>query len=258
MEPNMEHSGHGGHSPSGDTGAPPASGPYNINFQVTEAATADAESELSFVVTEQAVGEPLESFELLHDRLMHLIIVDETLSYFDHVHPTLSDGAFRISHTFPKAGRYKLWAEAKPEGASSVLAAFRLDVKAGNASQDSGPAPEPDAGYRVSLTPSGSAPMHQPVDLTFEIADPDGKPVTDLEPLMAAGGHCVIISRDLRDFLHVHPMQDVDPDWRGGPQVEFMTTFHKPGSYRIWGQFQHRGSLITAGFALDVAESHHH
>jgi hypothetical protein len=189
---------------------------------------------------------------------MHLIIVDETLAYFDHVHPAFRDGAFRISHVFPSAGRYKLWAEAKPQGAEPVLAAFRLDVGPDGASRDTSAAPGSEAGYQVSLTPSGSVPMHKPVELTFEIADSGGMPVTDLEPLMAAGGHCVIISSDLRDFLHVHPAEDVSPEWRGGPSVKFLTSFHRAGSYRVWGQFQHGKSLITAGFALDVHDSQHH
>ena len=137
LEPNMEHAAHTGHSPSGETDSSPTVGSYNINFQVAGAPMAGAECELSFMVTEQRIGEPLEAFELLHDRLMHLIIVDETLSYFEHVHPAFTDGAFRITHAFPTAGRYKLWAEAKPQGAEPVLAAFRLNVGSGQAGPES-------------------------------------------------------------------------------------------------------------------------
>src|SRR5687768_18013380 len=102
----MEHSAHADHAAASET-LSSAAATVNINFQVAGAPIAGARCELSFVVTEQKVGEPLESFELLHDRLMHLIIVDETLAYFDHVHPAFRDGAFRISHVFPSAGRYK-------------------------------------------------------------------------------------------------------------------------------------------------------
>ena len=66
----MEHSAHAGHTAASGTPSS-AAATYNINFQVTVPPIAGAESELSFVVTEQKVGEPLESFELLHDRLMH-------------------------------------------------------------------------------------------------------------------------------------------------------------------------------------------
>jgi hypothetical protein len=54
---------------------------------------------------------------------------------------------------------------------------------------------------------------------------------------MAAGGHCVIIDADAREFLHVHPAEEVDDiaNWRGGPSVSFIANFPKPGLYRAWG-----------------------
>ena len=48
---------------------------------------------------------------------MHLIIVNsEDLSHFAHIHPKLDKetGIFHIAHTFAKAGRYKMWIDAKP------------------------------------------------------------------------------------------------------------------------------------------------
>jgi hypothetical protein len=90
--------------------------------------------------------------------------------------------------------------------------------------------------------------------MTFEIKDANGKPITNLEPLMAAGGHCVIIDADGREFLHVHPAEEVHDviSWRGGPSVSFLANFPKPGLYRAWGQFQHEGRLLTADFTFEV------
>jgi hypothetical protein len=246
----MEHSAsHAGHSA-------PAATNYNINLQVEGSLRAGRPVQLEFVVTEQRVGDPLAHFEPLHERLMHLIIVDESLSYFAHIHPALEVDAFRISHAFPEGGGYKLWAEVKPAGAEPVLTAFRLRVGPGGAVPASMEAP--DAGYRVNLSPSGRAPLHEEVEMAFEVADEGGTPVTDLEPLMAAGGHCVIISSDLKDFIHVHPVEEVGSDWRGGPRVSFVTNFRRPGGYKIWGQFQHRGRPITAAFETVVEAGGHH
>jgi hypothetical protein len=92
------------------------------------------------------------------------------------------------------------------------------------------------------------------VDIAFSISDISGRPITNLEPLMAAGGHSVIISSDLREFLHVHPTEGIDANWRGGPYISFKTNFPKPGLYKAWAQFQHKGTVITAsGFILKVA-----
>jgi hypothetical protein len=92
------------------------------------------------------------------------------------------------------------------------------------------------------------------VTITFEIRDANGKPIRNLEPLMAAGGHCVIISAEGHDFLHVHPIEEVDDvsSWRGGPSISFLANFPKPGLYRAWGQFQHEGRLLTADFTFEV------
>ena len=69
---------------------------------------------------------------------------------------------------------------------------------------------------------------------------------------MGAGGHSVIISSDIQEFLHVHPAEEVKPDWKGGPHVSFGTSFPKPGLYKVWGQFQHKGRIIMADFVLKV------
>ncbi|MFL6404202.1 MAG: hypothetical protein ACJ71M_12075 [Nitrososphaeraceae archaeon] len=88
----------------------------------------------------------------------------------------------------------------------------------------------------------------------FCILDISGRPITNLEPLMAAEGHSVIISGDLKEFLHVHPTEEVDLNWHGGPDISFKISFPKPGLYKAWGQFQHQGIVITAtGFVLKVA-----
>src|SRR5215210_7708984 len=77
------------------------------------------------------------------------------------------------------------------------------------------------------------------VKMTFEIRDANNKPISNLEPLMAAGGHCVIIDADCHEYLHVDPAEEVggsDDDvahqvltrlasWPGEPSVSFMANF---------------------------------
>jgi hypothetical protein len=82
--------------------------------------------------------------------------------------------------------------------------------------------------------------------------DQNSNAITDLTPLMGAGGHSVIISNNLQEFLHVHPTKEVGSDWKGGPEISFSTIFPYPGLYKIWGQFQHQNVTITADFVLEV------
>ncbi len=57
---------------------------YNVNVQFDPATPlAGKPTRLSLVVTEQKVGEPIKQFDIIHDKLMHLIIVNkEGLSHF--------------------------------------------------------------------------------------------------------------------------------------------------------------------------------
>jgi hypothetical protein len=236
---------------------------YNLNLlydPITPKARKPTKLILS--VTEQRSGNPITEFEVLHDKLMHLIIVSEDLSYFAHIHPRLEHNSesFTISHIFPEAGKYKLWVDFKPKGGSQTLIAFMMNV-AGNPihkpiqlvydSRDT--KQSVDGKYQINLKLPQKLVAHNDADIVFRIADIAGNPVTDLEPLMGAGGHSVIISSDIREFLHVHPIEEVDSNWKGGPEVSFRTNFPKSGLYKAWGQFQHQGKIIITDFTLEVA-----
>jgi hypothetical protein len=244
---------------------------YNVNVQFDPATPqAGKPTSLRMVVTEQKVGEPIKQFDILHDKLMHLIIVNsEDLSHFAHIHPELDKetGIFHIPHTFSKAGKYKMWIDTKPKGGIQTLTAFAFNVEGQPVHT---PATMEHEHTRVKNVVAEGQSYEvilncQPeqlvagrdVKMTFEIKDAKGNPISNLEPLMAAGGHCVIIDAGAREFLHVHPTEEIgDVDnlasWRGGPSVSFLANFPKPGLYRAWGQFQHEGKLLTADFTFEV------
>jgi hypothetical protein len=241
---------------------------YNVNVQFDPAIPqAGKPTRLSLVVTEQKVGEPIKQFDIIHDKLMHLIIVNkEDLSHFAHIHPNLDreTGIFHIMHTFAKAGKYKMWIDVKPkDGMQQILTAFAFIVEGQPIHLPAKIAHEQTRlknvhaqgqSYQIALN---CEPEHlvvgRDIKMTFEIKDANGKPITNLEPLMAAGGHCVIIDAHGREFLHVHPAEVHDGvNWRGGPSVLFLANFPKAGLYRAWGQFQHEGRLLTADFTFEV------
>ena len=243
---------------------------YNVNVHFDPPTPqAGKPTNLSLIITEQKVGEPIKQFDVIHDKLMHLIIVNsEDLSHFAHVHPELNKetGIFHIIHTFAKAGRYKMWIDAKPKGGIQILTAFPFNVEGQPVHTPATIAHEQTRvknvvaeaqSYQVSLRCQPEQLVSgRDIKMTFEIRDASGKPISNLEPLMAAGGHCVIIDADGQEFLHVHPAEEIDDviSWRGGPNVSFLANFPKPGLYRAWGQFQHEGRLLTADFTFEVAK----
>jgi len=254
---------------------------YNVNVQFDPATPqASKPTNLSLVVTEQKVEEPTKDFDIIHDKIMHLIIVNsEDLSHFAHIHPELDKetGIFHTVHTFSKAGKYKMWIDVKPKGGiQRVLTAFPFNVEGQPVHSPATIVPDITPMKKVVITDGHSYQVSldfQPkpliarssVKMTFEIKDANNKPVSNLEPLMAAGGHCVIIDADCHEFLHVHPAEEGGGDddiahrvlarpasWRGGSSISFMANFPKPGLYKTWGQFQHEGRLLIADFTFEV------
>ena len=154
-----------------------------------------------------------------------------------------------------------MWVDFKPKGGKQTLITFLADVKGLPTHKPVMPVYDriyvnesADKNYRITLKlPQGKVVARRDTDIVFSISDASGNPITDLEPLMGAGGHSVIISSDLQEFLHVHPTEEVNPDWKGGPHISFRTIFPKPGLYKTWGQFQHKGKIIMADFILKVA-----
>jgi hypothetical protein len=65
---------------------------YNINLQ-SNSATPEAgkPTRLTLVGTEQNIGDPITEFDTIHDKLMHLIIVNnnDLSSYFAHFIPAI-------------------------------------------------------------------------------------------------------------------------------------------------------------------------
>ncbi len=200
-------------------------------------------------------GRPMQDLAVVHTKKLHLIVASSDLSFFDHVHPELQpNGTLTLDYRFPHAGEYYLYADITPvEDRNQV---FRLPVTV------TGTAPEPQrlietpanarviGDYRVELSLNPNPlQRNEETQLAFTISE-NGRPVTDLEPFLGAGGHCVILSEDTRGYLHSHPLE-MDPT-AIGPTVTFHTTFRRSGLYKIWGQFLHHGKPLTADFVVRV------
>ena len=199
-------------------------------------------------------GKPIEKFAISHEKLLHLIIVSEDMQQFRHIHPGYDgDGVFRVMTQFAAGGRYKWFADFVPDGSSTVTRAGWLTV-GGKPVYDS-PAPQPDAslvqkadGIEISLAIS-QAQVRENTTLTFTFRDEKtGKELTDMENYLGAAGHIVILSKDMETYLHVHP-KDTNS---GGSSASFTTVFPTNGIYKLWGQFQRDGRVVTVPFVIQV------
>lgn len=175
-------------------------------------------------------GTPVKDFAVVHDKLMHLIVVSKDLSWFNHVHPEYKgDGVFSLRTTLPRGGEYKLFADYTPKDGEHEVAQQEIRVAGSNTlpakptlvadkmqgawmikrvSSHAEDTP-PTAGgtpYQVALMPMpANLEAGKDVMLHFQVRDAAGKPLSDLQPYLGAMGHAVILSADAKNYLHTHP-----------------------------------------------------
>ena len=196
-------------------------------------------------------GAPIKQFDVLHEKLVHLIVVREGLDEFAHLHPEVdASGTITIEYTFPKSGTYRLFADHQPQGKSPGLATGEI-VVAGDG--EPAAALVPNASNEVAVGEIKAHVTIQPGDrettVRFHLVDAAGQAVGDLQPYLGAMGHLVIISADGRAYVHAHPLGEAKTAPEGA--VEFAAHFPKPGIYKAWGQFQRGGSVFTVPFVLE-------
>ncbi len=83
----------------------------------------------------------------------------------------------------------------------------------------------------------------------FATVTKDGAAVTDLEPYQGAFGHLVALRSPDLAYLHVHPSAPATAG-RAGPGVAFVADVPTAGTYRLFLDFAHAGTVRTAEFTI--------
>lgn len=256
---------------------------YDLDFRTVPAVVrAGHKATLRFQVLHPGTGEVVRKFETVHERQYHLFVISQDMQHFEHIHPReLADGTWTIDLTLPKPGYYKVLSDVLPSGGSSqfiarplVTAGYERDLVAGSAHLvPDAVLTKTDAGITASVT-------YDPVQfvvgqyghITYHLVDSaTGKPITDLQTYLGAFGHTLIMSEDMAEYVHSHPLDIIAmPDdgggppvfrippgadlekLRGGPDVTFEGLMPKPGRYRAWTQFRRNNRLHTFAFTFDV------
>ena len=204
-------------------------------------------SVLQFAVHDPWKNRPVGTFNLVHEKMFHAFVVSQDLEFFEHGHPTyVGDGRFQYTTTFPKAGMYRVLGDFYPEGGLPQLSSSTMFV-------DGEPPPLPQLGHDYATKTAANLT----VGLETMPKDPVATSRTQLrllvrgdrplEKYLGAWGHMLAASSDLIDMMHEHPfLAD------GGERVEFEMVFPRPGTYRVWVQFQSAGVVNTAHFDVPV------
>ncbi len=205
---------------------------------------------LRFVI-EGPDGQPVTSYDEVHDRPLHLVKVRRDFQGYQHVHPTMAEDGTWTARVTLAPGSNRVLADFTPAGGPALV--LGTDVQL---SGEVDLAPVPGVvrtarvdGYRVTLRGELRPGEAHQLDATITR---DGEPVTDLQPYLGAYGHLVALREGDLGYLHVHPLES-EP----GPDVPFVVEVPSPGGYRLFLDFKHDGVVHTAEFALAAGGADH-
>lgn len=186
---------------------------------------------------------PLRSYDVTHEKRLHLIIVRRDLTGFHHIHPVRHGDRWVATIPALHPGSYRAFADFSTRGEKTVLG---VDLAVPGAFTPS-PLPRtnrpatPD-GYVVSVNPAGPFAAGKETTVSFHVTR-NGKSVP-VGRYLGARGHLVILRAGDLAYLHTHADED---------SLRFDTTFPSAGRYRAFLQFSAGGSVHTAPFTIGVS-----
>lgn len=208
-----------------------------------------------------ASGKPIGPADLIvaHTRKLHLLVVDPTLSDYQHVHPEPGrrDGEWTFALTPRRSGVYRVFADFTPAATQRGLYAAAEFTVPGTVPSviNVGNTTWMDRGFKFELVLPAVLEAGKPADLKFRIGSPGSvKEPVPLQPVMGAFAHLVAFDETRSGFAHLHPMETdlAKPPDALNPELNFKITIPSPGRYVIWAQVDLAGKEVFAPFWVDV------
>jgi len=207
-------------------------------------------------------GKPmtLDQLEVAHTEKIHLLVIDQSVTDYHHLHPKAGDkpGEYRFDFAPKFGGTYHIWADLVPKATGKqeyAKTTVKVDGPAATPNTSVNTTAEVD-GYRFELTTENDAPLQagKSTLVKVKVTGPDGRGFSKLEPVMGAFAHMVAFPSDLASVTHVHPMgaEPKTASERGGPDLSFHVEGDKPGFHKFFLQVQIGGKDKFAALGLKV------
>lgn len=246
-----DHSGHSGHGGAQPGGLAVSENGYTLDLDAT-ILTAGVQP-VSFRVIGPD-GQAVTEFVAEHEKELHFIAVRRDTSGFQHVHPVMDEKGTWSVELALEPGDWRFFADIHPAGHDGTMT-LGIDA-AVTGPYDPRPLPEATGiaqigEYAVAL--DGELLPGESSELTLTVSR-NGRPVTDLQPYLAAYGHLVALRVGDLGYLHVHPEGEPgDGATAPGPEISFMAVAPTAGTYRLYLDFQHNDVVRTAEFTVRTA-----
>lgn len=242
----VAHSTHatgGAVTSDGPRGLAIAQAGYRLDVDST---TIAAETPVSFGFSIlDSSGLAVTRFNQLHERPFHLIVLSRNMVDYLHLHPVMdAAGHWTVDVPALTPGSYRVFADFQPTGAANLTLGTDITVP-GNVDSVALP-PAADVamidGYKITMN---GAPVIGDSELSFTV-EIDGQ-IVRTDPYLGASGHLVAIRAGDLAYLHVHPHEDDTTSI-----VTFTGEFPTAGTYRLFFDFSHNGTVRTAAFTVTV------
>lgn len=202
----------------------------------------------------------LAALEERHTRKIHLLVVDQSLVDYHHIHPVAGTDAGSYTFSFtPQTGHdYVAYVDIKLLGNGSQMIPVKLKGAspcATDCTDRSATASASTAGvtgkvvFADKLIKAGT-----PVSADIVLTGEDGKPLTDLEPVMGAYGHIVGFYEGFKAVAHMHPMgaEPQKAEDRGASPLKFMLHPDHPGYLKYFVQVRRGGRDVFLPFGINI------
>ncbi|MDL5054138.1 hypothetical protein QQ056_11355 [Oscillatoria laete-virens NRMC-F 0139] len=203
-----------------------------------------------------------EDLEVVHTQRIHLLIVDASLTDYQHIHPEPTEkvGEYKFDFTPAKAGTYKLFADLLPLATKKQeYSTTTFDVPGTAQAVDRTTNLETTVGdLKFTLTfDRKELKAGEALAASVVVTGRDGQPFAQLEPVMGAFAHAVAFDEKRESTVHIHPLgrEPEKSTERGGPKLDFHMKFDEPGFWKLYIQVQVNNKDVFAPFGLQFGES---
>lgn len=231
-----------------------------LELKPTSAFTVDETTQVTLKLANAADGKPisLDDLKEAHTKKLHLLVIDPSLTDYHHIHPVAGKNAGEFVFDFmpKKNDSYRVWADVIPVATGKqeyVMADMGSAAKDKAAINKATSMTSTVDGYTFTLALDSEPKAGSAVMGNITVTK-DGKPFTQLEPVMGAFAHVVGFTEDYNSVMHIHPMgkEPTSDSERGGPKLEFHIEPEKAGFVKMFAQVKIGGKDVFVPFGITV------
>ena len=205
-------------------------------------------------------GAPATAYEPVQTKPLHLYVVREDLTAYQHLHPELAGDTWTATVDVPDGGAYRIYAEFIPVGRAGSGHPTVLGVPfviTGDTTFVPLPAPVSAvrAGGLTVKRIGGTTHLKagRPAVLHFQVLGAGGAPVLSLEPYLGVFAHVSAFEVLTGGLTHMHPVRPANPQQAPGDgRLTFHAQFPNLGEQRLFVQFKVAGKVHQVAFTVAV------